>query len=534
MNLNGEWRFSFDRPDFDRTIIVPFAYQSTLSGIEDKSLHDTVWYRRSFIPPQADRLILHFGAVDYKATVWVNDIEVVQHEGGHTPFEVDITSALRSGDNQLVVRADDPAADRTLPRGKQFWKAEPEGIFYTATTGIWQTVWLEPLNQHHLTSLRLSPQLGEGVLDFDVRTSNPGTVQVEAFLDGEPVGSTQLGSGAGRLALSKVVAWHPDAPRLYDLIVVALDDEGQEVDRVEGYFGLRTVGTQDGRFLLNGEPFIQRLILDQGYFPGGWYTAASDADLGRDIELAKSLGFNGARKHQKVEDPRWLYWADRLGFLVWAEMPNFHAHSHKAEERLLHELTQAINRDRDHPCIVAWVPMNETFGFELPLQAQVLTDFLVRLYRLAHDLDGSRPVVSNDGWEHALTDLCTLHDYDSAGDLRRRYSNLQSALEPSDRPRPPYLPGFAYRGEPLLVSEFGGTALARDSGGYALAHDPAQLTRGYGDLVDALMAKGPVEGFCYTQLTDVEQERNGLFTFDREPKVDPAILRSITQRAKRR
>ena len=192
MNLNGEWRFSFDRPDFDRTIIVPFAYQSTLSGIEDKSLHDTVWYRRSFIPPQADRLILHFGAVDYKATVWVNEIEVVQHEGGHTPFAVDITSALRSGDNQLVVRADDPAADRTLPRGKQFWTAEPQGIFYTATTGIWQTVWLEPLGRHHLTSLRLSPQLGEGVLDFDVRTSNPGTVQVEAFLDGEPVGSTQL------------------------------------------------------------------------------------------------------------------------------------------------------------------------------------------------------------------------------------------------------------------------------------------------------------------------------------------------------
>jgi len=516
-------------------ITVPFAYQSELSGIGERTLHDTVWYRRRFDAPVAERLILHFGAIDYEATVWLNGCEVARHEGGHTPFSADITAALRPGDNELVVRADDPATDLAILRGKQFWREKPDGIFYTPTTGIWQTVWLEPLPHQHVASLRLWPRLGDGALEFDIVTSQPGAlVELYVRLDERQVGRWRGAAGRDRLVLTEVQPWSPESPTLYGLTVRLIDDAGRETDLLTSYFGLRTVATGDGRFLLNDEPYIQRLVLDQGYFPGGWYTAASDADLRRDIELAKSLGFNGARKHQKVEDPRWLYWADRLGFLVWGEMPNFHAHSPQAEQRLLDEFAATIERDRDHPCIVAWVPMNETFGFPRPVRENELMSLLFRLYRCARQLDVTRPVVSNDGWEHALTDLCTLHDYGPAADLRHRYRSLSAALEPAGRPHAPYLRGFAHRGEPVLVTEFGGISLAGESGGYSGARDSAQLVRRFREMVDALVAEGPVEGFCYTQLADVEQERNGLLTFDRQLKVDPAILRPITQSAKRR
>ena len=533
-NLNGQWRFAFDEPSFDRTITVPFAYQAELSGIGRSELHDTVWYTRRFRAPEAARVLLHFGAVDYRATVLVNDVEVGRHEGGHTPFSIDITSELHSGENELVVRADDPATDRTIPRGKQFWGERPEGIFYTATTGIWQTVWLEPLPERHLTSLRLWPRLDEGALDVDIRASSPGAVELDVALGGRRVGSFTGETGPGRISLSDVVPWAPDSPVLYYLTVRLIDESGGELDRVDSYFGLRSIEARDARVFLNGAPYIQRLVLDQGYYPGGWYTAASDADLRRDIELAKALGFNGARKHQKIEDPRWLYWADRLGFLVWAELPSFHQHSSLAEQRLLDELAAGIERDRDHPCVAAWVPMNESFGFRRPLDQGLLAGLLLRLYRTAHQLDGTRPVVSNDGWEHALTDLCTLHDYGSASDLRRRYHTLASALDPQGRPLPPYLPGYGYRGEPVLVTEFGGVALEGSGGwNYGRVANAEELVRTYGEQLEALL-QGPLAGFCYTQLFDIEQERNGLLTFDRRPKVDPARLCPLTQLTNRR
>jgi beta-galactosidase/beta-glucuronidase len=302
---------------------------------------------------------------------------------------------------------------------------------------------------------------------------------------------------------------------------------------VASYFGLRKVEAREGIFWLNGHPYVQRLILDQGYFAGGLLTAAADEDLRRDIELAKEMGFNGARKHQKVEDPRWLYWADTLGFLVWGEMPNFHEHSAAAESRLTSEWMEAVRRDRDHPSIVAWAPLNESFGFA-GVEPGEQARFLNRLYRLTKELDGTRPVVSNDGWKHALTDLCTLHDYAGADVLRSRYRSLETTLDPKARPEPPYLPGFSYRGEPVMVSEFGGVSLAGSGGfGYTQAADGEHLLRTYADMVEALMQSGPVVGFCYTQLTDIEREQNGLLTFDRRPKVAPELLRKVTETPKR-
>ena len=519
VSLDGAWEFGAGADErFDQTINVPFCPQSALSGIGDPSPGDVVWYRRRFDAPDSERLLLHFGAVDYRATVWVNEEEVARHEGGHTPFSADITRVAGRRGNVVVVRAEDPLADKTIPRGKQHWTATPESIFYTSTTGIWQTVWLEPLPSRSIDALRITPDLDRGVVLVEVEAD--GAVELVSTFDGREVGRR---TGSGAIALGEVHSWSPETPNLYQLHAT-LDG-----DRVDSYFGLRKLEVSDRRFWLNGAPYLQRLVLDQGYFPGGLMTAPSDGHLRRDIELAKAMGFNGARKHQKVEDPKWLYWADRLGFLVWGEMPSFHEDSPEARRRLVAEWTEVVRRDRDHPSIVAWVPANESFGL-----GPDAAPFLDELYHLTKTLDATRPVVSNDGWEHAKTDLCTLHDYDSPAELAERYRTLDSTLDTRARPRPAYLPGYSYQGEPVIVSEFGGVALAGGGGfGWSEARNPEDLLQTYSALVEALMAPGPVEGFCYTQLTDVERERNGLLTFDRKPKIDPSLIRPVTQTPKR-
>jgi len=531
-SLNGEWEFGAGPdPTFDRTIVVPFCPESELSGIGHR-VGDVVWYRRRFEAPAGECLLLHQGAVDYRATVWVNDVEVARHAGGHAPFSADITHAVRPGDNTVVIRADDLLADKTVPRGKQYWTESPEGIFYTATTGVWQTVWLEPVSARRITRLRLRPNLVAGAVEFEL--DGEGEAEVTATFDGQVVGAWSGSPGRGRLQLDRVVAWHPDAPRLYDLEARLLDPEGKVADRVESYFGLRTIEARDGKVWLNGEPFVERLVLDQGYFPGGVLTAGTDDELRGDIELAQALGFNGARKHQKAEDPRWLYWADRLGFLVWSEMPSFHEYTEEAARRLTAEWTEIVVRDRDHPCVVAWVVANESFGLD-HIPFEVRSRFVVELYRLTHSLDGTRPVISNDGWEHSLSDLCTVHDYTPPADLDRRYRHLETALDGTGSGHPTFDPGYSYRGQPLLVSEFGGLRIAGTGGwGWLEVENANAFVSSYGQLIDALMKPGPVEGFCYTQLTDVEQEQNGLLTATREPKVEPELLRPHTQAAKRR
>ena len=533
LNLNGPWEFGVgERRAFDREIVVPFCPQSSLSGIGERLTEDVVWYRRRFDAPQAERLHLHFGAVDYRATVWVNGEEVAHHEGGHTPFTADITAVVRAGDNEVMVRAEDPLTDRTIPRGKQYWKKTSEGIFYTPTTGIWQTVWLEPLPAKSIGTVDITPDPTGWAVDFEI--GGEGRKEVVVTLDGREVGHWFGSAPQGRIALDEVVAWSPESPRLYGFEVSLFDRAGRVLDHVSSYFGLRTIETSEGRLILNGEPYVPRLVLDQGYFPGGLLTAAADRDLRRDIAMAKSMGFNGARKHQKVEDPRWLYWADVLGFLVWGEMANFHQHSRDAERRLEAEWTEVVTRDRGHPSIVTWVPMNESFGLE-GMQPAAEAHFLDRLYRLTKELDATRPVISNDGWEHAQTDICTVHDYNPAHILRRRYRAERSALDPAGHPRQLYLPGYEFGGEPLFVSEFGGVAITGSAGfGWSEAKGPDALLETYREMVEALMDKGPVQGFCYTQLTDVEQEQNGLLTFDRRPKVDAERIRAVTETPKRR
>jgi beta-galactosidase/beta-glucuronidase len=579
-NLNGEWAFAFDDSDagladgwqsitpeelrtdgspFDRQIVVPFCYQSKHSGIGETAFHDVVWYARTFDYPSLgdERLLLHFGAVDYRATVWVNGGRVASHEGGHTPFSADVTHALTAGENVLVVRAEDPSRDVTIPRGKQYWKEKSEGIFYTRTTGIWQTVWLEPVNRSRIDTLRLTPDVDTASIDVEVSIEaieREMSLRATVELDGEQVLEDTISVRSSLVERSLPLLrrgeapdtphladwpgpalWSPEHPTLYDLRLELLDPDGEVLDSVESYFGMRKIEVKDGKVLLNDRPLYQRLVLDQGYFPEGILTAPTDEDLRRDVELAKEMGFNGARKHQKVEDPRWLFWADTLGFLVWGEMANAYQYSTGYVRRMTAEWQEAVMRDYNHPCIVAWVPMNESWGVPDLASDRSQTEHLLALYHLTRSLDPTRPVVSNDGWEHAITDLCTIHDYRNAEALARSYTTPESAVAAEPANRPVYVPGYAYRGEPILITEFGGIAYsAEESGaegwGYSIVADADEFLERYESIVEALLRSSSVQGFCYTQLTDVEQEINGLLTYDRNPKVDPARVREINEK----
>jgi beta-galactosidase/beta-glucuronidase len=581
INLNGEWHFAFDDDDagqargwqeissrdlgtdaspFDRSIIVPFCFQSELSGIGETAFHDVVWYARTFegSPAGDERLLLHFGAVDYRAAVWVNGVQVASHEGGHTPFSADVTDALAGEGkvNVLVVRAEDPSREVTIPRGKQYWKEESEGIFYTRTTGIWQTVWLEPVHRQRIDKLRLTPDIENASIDLEVYLEGvePGmSLRAHISFEGEPVLEDTISSPSSLVERSlpllrrggapetphlsewpSAALWSPENPNLYDLRLELLDEADGVLDTVESYFGMRKIEVRDGKVWLNGRAFYQRLVLDQGYFPEGILTAPTDDDLRRDVELVREMGFNGARKHQKVEDPRWLYWADTLGLLVWGEMANAYQYGPDYVGRMTAEWQEALARDYNHPCIVAWVPMNESWGVPNLAHDPGQTEHLLSLYHLTRSLDGTRPVVSNDGWEHALTDLCTIHDYRDADALSETYATPESAVEATPAHRPIYVSGHAYRGEPILITEFGGIAFTGDARGwgYSTVADADEFLERYGSLIEALLQSETVQGFCYTQLTDVEQEVNGLLTYDRKPKAPLQKIREITDREK--
>lgn len=577
LNLNGEWEFEFDdgrlgqehdwqqRPHFNDKINVPFAFQSKLSGIDDPQLHDYLWYGREFELPQDwtggdKRFLLHFGAVDYYCQVWVNGRQVGEHWGGHVPFSFDISDMVKRGEpNRVVVYVEDTQS-KFQARGKQYWKLDSEFCFYTRTSGIWQTVWLEAVPEVYLNRLRVQSDIDLGELDLALETSGsarPGEnywIRAEVSFEGQAVWQGDFGrenvynglnlNFLGQIPLPNAKLWTPETPYLYDLHLTLWRDK-EKLDEVDTYFGMRKISTRNGRVLLNNQPYYLRLILDQGYFPDGLLTAPSDEALRHDIEMTKAFGFNGARKHQKIEDPRWLYWADKLGLLVWGEMPSAYDWSPETERPFIDEWLQAIVRDYNHPCVMTWVPFNESWGIKHVAHEIGQQNFVKRVVAMTRDMDKTRLVVDNDGWEHLDdNDLLTIHDYTAEGHkLIERYSQFgrdgDQATLPLVSDKPILLPQVSYRGEPVIFSEFGGISmipareLAHESEighwGYSNASDPKHLINQYRDLIEALDHLGFSSGFCYTQLTDVEQEINGLLTYDRKPKVDPAIIAQINR-----
>lgn len=548
-NLNGEWQFSFDEPVFDQKIIVPFAFQSKLSGIGSTERHDVVWYRRSFTIPEDwsdKRVILHFGAVDYRCKVRINEEWVGNHTGGNSSFSFDITDYAHVGENVLTLWVEDVLTDLTTPRGKQYWK-EPESIFYTPTTGIWQTVWMEPVSAEYIQNVDITPDLDRRTVSFEYTLSCPELdLKAEVFFNGKLIASETVRAMRrngrmiidldkeilGRDNFTSVCAWSPKHPNLFD-VAFRLCRDGLVTDDVRSYFGLRKISIENGVILLNNYPLYQKLLLDQGYWRDSLLTAPADEAFVSDIEYCKKMGFNGVRKHQKVEDPRFLYHADRLGLLVWSEMANSFEYTVDYVRRFTCEWMETIKRDYNHPCIIAWTPLNESWGVENISTDSRQAHHASALVELTKSLDSTRLVMSNDGWEQTIPDVLGIHDYESKKTvLSRRYESLDSVLKYRSAGRALFASGYSYAGQPIMNTECGGIFFnVEDTSGwgYTNAESKKHFYSLYNDVISSFLESPVLQGFCYTELTDVMQEQNGLLTCDHEPKFDCDIIRAINE-----
>jgi beta-galactosidase/beta-glucuronidase len=579
-DLSGPWSFRFDdddeglgarwnvAPHFEGTIVVPFPPESPASGIHDPGHHTIAWYQRELAASDLAsaghgigrrRLILHFGAVDYTCKVWLNGVFLGEHQGGHTPFSFDVTHSLNPApaSQTLVVRAEDDPLDVAKPRGKQDWQVDPHSIWYHRTTGIWQPVWLEAVPGISVESVHWVPDVPGSCVRVAVRLSGrpaPGaSIRIALSYRGDQLATVvapalsdqfeavvQLPSQRNGQAAEHLL-WSPEHPRLLDAVVdfqpVADSSEGHDV--VYSYLGLRTAGIDRGAFLLNDRPCYVRSVLSQGYWPHTHLASPSADALRAEAQLIKDLGFNAVRVHQKIEDPRFLFWADRLGLLVWAEAPSALEFTTKAVNRMISEWTEAIERDKSHPCIVTWVPLNESWGVQQIAHDQPMRDYARTLFHLTKTLDHSRPVVSNDGWEHLDSDIWSVHDYEESAPLvRERYADvaarerLFAGMGPAGRRI--RISTEAERGQPVMLTEFGGIQFtddepADDAWGYSRASTVADFRERVGAMVDAVLSSDFLAGFCYTQLTDTMQEANGLCDENRVPKFPVADIARIVR-----
>jgi beta-galactosidase/beta-glucuronidase len=570
-DLGGEWQLRFDDADeglgqrwfgaegataFDRTVIVPFPPESPASGINDTGFHPVVWYRRSITPPpRADgRTILHFGAVDYRCSVWLGGALLGHHEGGHTPFSFDVTDVFDGdGEHALVVRAEDDPLDVAQPRGKQDWQLDPHVIWYHRTTGIWQPVWLETVAELHIDHLALTPDVTTGsvvvAVELNRRPGDGTRLDLELSYRGESLAAHGIAVHSHRVEVTVVVPrqingqnyeellWSEVSPRLIDVRLDLRDAAAATNDTVYSYFGLRSASIDRGRFLLNDRPVFLRSVLSQGYWPQSHLAAPSADALRAEVQLIKDLGFNAARVHQKIEDPRFLYWADRLGLLLWEEMPSAYEFSPTAARRVVSEWSEVIRRDSSHPSIVTWVPLNESWGVQHISHDATAREYARSLFHITKSLDPTRPVVSNDGWEHLDSDIWSIHDYEASGEVvAARYANRSSVdalfagLGPAGRRL--RLSDEPDRGQPVMLTEFGGVKFTPDAAdddawGYSTAASAADFDRRLTALLDAVRASEVLAGYCYTQLTDTGQETNGVVTADRTPKLPIERLRAI-------
>ncbi|MGH3501634.1 MAG: glycoside hydrolase family 2 protein [Nocardioidaceae bacterium] len=576
LNLNGWWGFETDRADsgLDRglrdtplpgRILVPFAPETTLSGVGDRDFMQAVWYRRLIRVPEewaGSRVHLHFGAVDHDTTVWVDGVEVGRHRGGFSSFTFDITDAVPAGSEApLVVRArDEPTAPQA--RGKQSRDYTPQGAKYWRTTGIWQTVWLEPVPPVSIRRPRITPNVAGGAFDVEVPLSANvlgGVVRVTVS-DGR--GEVTRAEARADLDLAPRVSlvlpdertrqWSPSDPFLYDLRFELRDADGRSVDEVDSYAGLRSVGISGKAVRINGQVTFQRLVLDQGYYPDGLMTAPSDAGLVRDIELSLAAGFNGARLHQKVFEERFLYHADRLGYLVWGEFGDWGCNTGQGETTnqqpdaaYIQEWLEVLERDYSHPSIIGWCPMNETwqaYGDRIT----PLDDVMHAMFLATKAYDTSRPVLDTSGYAHRIaeSDVFDSHDYEQDPDaFAANYARLPEGdpyVNRSEATGDSW--SIAYRGQPFFVSEFGGIwwnpaeadrpQSVRESWGYGeRVRDLKGFYARFEGLVATLLDNPGMFGYCYTQLTDVFQEQNGLFAFDRTSKFDLTRIRAAQTRA---
>ncbi len=545
ISLNGTWKFEFDfgvsgrdrgmieQENYSREILVPFCPESTLSGIGYTDFIPAVWYRRTFTAPKeakGRRTLLHFGAVDYNSEVWINGISVGKHRGGYTPFVFDITDQLKEGENTIVVCAEDDTRDLLIPSGKQSYLFQSRVCHYTRTTGIWQTVWMECVPDTYLQGFKLIPDADNGTLSIEASVSGavPETMFTAiAYLDGEKQAESTVKVNCSTvhtmLQMKDIQLWEPGSPILYDLELIVQTPEG-EPDSVMSYFGLRSISFDGKKCLINGKPVFQRLILDQGFYPDGIYTAPSDEALRQDIEISMNLGFNGARMHQKVFEPRYLYWADHLGYLLWGEMPSWGLEPSfpGALGVFLQEWLEAVSRDFNSPSVIGWCPFNEVGGES----GNGLREQTVEMtYRVTKYMDPTRPVIDSSGGIHGSTDIYDTHDYEQNEEVfAERYRPDCEFYDPMGEKQ--HYDGMA----PVMISEYGGIQWSDTDEGWGYGQAPKtkeEFMNRFRVLTETLLHNPDHMGFCYTQLYDVEQEQNGLYRYDRSSKFDTAEIAKI-------
>jgi beta-galactosidase/beta-glucuronidase len=570
ISLNGSWDFAFDdgKEGLDagwfrsfpgsRSITVPFTYESPKSGIGEPEKHEVVWYHRN-VPVEKNKnpgkkVILHFEGSDYRTELWVNGMFAGIHEGAYARFSFDITRLVRDGQNDITLRVED-SFDTAQPRGKQRWRDTNFGCWYVQTTGLWKTVWLEYVPVEHIDSVKLTPLFSEGKLHIEAEVHDPSAglaaepslLEAAISFQGSPVTSLVIPVTKQHLEMTAdlvntgltewgLFTWEPEHPHLYDLRF-RLIKEGNPLDEAYSYFGMREISIEGSTILLNGAPLYQRLILDQGYWEESYLTPPDEEALITDIDRVLAAGYNGVRKHQKIEDERFLYWADVKGLLVWSEMAATYEYRDAAVSNFTREWMEVVRQNYNHPSIITWVPFNESWGIPAVKTNAAQQRFTEAIYGLTKAYDPYRPVITNDGWEHTVSDIITLHDYEETGEaFLDRYADFDAILENEvyhNQSKTAFARGYGYRGQPIIISEFGGIAFNRGEGwGYGNKVNTVEafITR-FDAITTAIKKIDRICGYCYTQLTDVQQEINGLMYTDRSFKIDPAILKEINQRA---
>ena len=571
-NLNGTWDFGFDDANVgekekwyqefkgDKKINVPFTYETKLSGIEDETRHDFVWYHRIITVDgtklEKNRYILHFEGSDFITKVWVNGAYVGDHRGGYARASFDVTELVHDGENELTVKVED-SYDPQQPRGKQRWIKENFGCWYIQTTGIWKTVWSEYVPKIGLASVKMTPDLQNAALKLEYEVDAAEEVLGEDLIvtasvsfKGVPVakqsvmanqkhvGTTMNVSYYGSIGLEwGVCTWTPSQPDLYDIDFTVIY-KGEAVDEIGSYFAMREIRIDGPNILLNGHPLYQRLILDQGYWRDSHLTAPSEEALIEDIDKIHALGYNGLRKHQKIEDERFLYWCDVKGMLVWSEMAAAYQYSDYAVEEFAKEWMEIVRQNYNHPCIITWTPINESWGVSQVETRRVEQHFTEAVYHLTKSFDMMRPVIVNDGWEHTISDIITLHDYEEVGDtLYKRYTEYKDQIMTTEvyhsSGKSAFANGYEYKGQPMIISEYGGIAFNNDDSGWGYGNKvntKEDFIRRFDDITTAVKKIPYCCGFCYTQVSDVQQEINGLMDIDRNFKVEPEVIKEINER----
>ncbi|MBO7394010.1 MAG: beta-galactosidase [Abditibacteriota bacterium] len=537
LSLNGEWLFAetdddnktfFDPGGYPDKITVPYCRESELSGLGRKGFVRNVWYTRTFTVPsewKSERVRLHIGACDYKTALYINGFRVTVHKGGSAPIVADITPYISEGENEVIVHAFDDTRSGSQPLGKQSAAYYSAGCHYTRTTGIWQSVWLEGVGRSYIDKFVLTADINSGAVFVRpiARINEPNlTFEAVAYMDGKEVGKAaeklNWRNTCLPVFLSEKRLWSLEDPYLYDMKLILRNGDGEAVDEVSTYFGLREVTIDGGAVLINGKPVFQRLVLDQGFYPYGIWTAPTDEALVNDIKLSMAAGFNGARLHQKVFEPRFLYHADRLGYLVWGEYPNWGLDYKSTlwHNEVINEWREILERDRNHPAIVGWCPFNET-----PPEAGEIQNTILDITRA---IDPTRPMIDTSGWHRSTDnpDICDSHNYDQCpASFRKESTGGDNVMVPE------LLPGGRV---PFFVSEYGGIGWTEDKNGWGYGNNPKSIEEFYErleGLTKALLDDPLQFGFCYTQLTDVEQEQNGVYYYDRSLKFDMARIKSI-------